>query len=377
MLEPSSQKPNFLIPQVSPTPAAPPPPMAQPPPPPPPPSLVRTYSGKLLSLLSERPSLRATSEFDSDSRVFFHKVSCKLFDNLASLKLSFINDSKREISEPQLMLTSKYLSIHYDPDEQNALIRTSFDVGPMLNFNVAHDLKAQQGEVSMYASLPSPGFGVQVSSSFPYSGLSLKKYPVIPVQPVFVVLTIVFKGATCALGIRILPRATIRFPMGEVTLEEREEADVLRTLSVKGILRGQILNGVCSAHYVDEELKLRYIYKVVIPHCYKSSASVPVYVQNFEFDQAMSFIPSISIPSNAVSFAFKRRLSPSDKLSYWYKLYSNNWSAVYKHTYKKSFKLKAGYDSEVRLGWASIWVGDKNGRARTAPMKMKVQFMLQ
>ncbi|MBA0621789.1 hypothetical protein Godav_007385 [Gossypium davidsonii] len=308
MLEPSSQKPNFLIPQVSPTPAAPPPPMAQPPPPPPPPSLVRTYSGKLLSLLSERPSLRATSEFDSDSRVFFHKVSCKLFDNLASLKLSFINDSKREISEPQLMLTSKYLSIHYDPDEQNALIRTSFDVGPMLNFNVAHDLKAQQGEVSMYASLPSPGFGVQVSSSFPYSGL---------------------------------PRATIRFPMGEVTLEEREEADVLRTLSVKGILR--------DGFDVFVELQ----------------------------DQAMSFIPSISIPSNAVSFAFKRRLSPSDKLSYWYKLYSNNWSAVYKHTYKKSFKLKAGYDSEVRLGWASIWVGDKNGRARTAPMKMKVQFMLQ
>ncbi|KAH1075328.1 hypothetical protein J1N35_027656 [Gossypium stocksii] len=318
MLEPSSQKPNFIIPQVSPTPAAPPPPMAQTPPP----SLVRTYSDKLLSLLFERPSLRATSDFDSDSRVFFHKVSCKLFDNLASLKLSFINDSKREISEPQLMLTSKYLSIHYDPDEQNALIRTSFDVGPMLNFNVAHDLKAQQGEVSMYASLPNPGFGVQVSSSFPYSGL---------------------------------PRATIRFPMGEVTLEEREEADVLRTLSVKGILRGQILNGVCSAHYVDEELKLRYIYK----------------------DQAMSFIPSISVPSNAVSFAFKRRLSPSDKLSYWYKLSSNNWSAVYKHTYKKSFKLKAGYDSEVRLGWASIWVGDKNGKARTAPMKMKVQFMLQ
>lgn len=139
MLEPSSQKHNFLIPQVSPTPAAPPPPMAQPPPPPP--SLVRTYSDKLLSLLSERPSLRATSAFDSDSRVFFHKVSCKLFDNLASLKLSFINDNKREISEPQLTLMSKYLSIHYDPDEQNALIRTSFDVGPMLNFNVAHDLK--------------------------------------------------------------------------------------------------------------------------------------------------------------------------------------------------------------------------------------------
>ncbi|KAK8484417.1 hypothetical protein V6N11_001674 [Hibiscus sabdariffa] len=94
-------------------------------------------------------------------------------------------------------------------------------------------------------------------------------------------------------------------------------------------------------------------------------------------DRLMSFIPSISIPSNAVSFAFKRRLTPRDKLSYWYKLDSNNWSAVYKHKYEKNFKFRAGYDSQVRLGWASIWVGDENGKAREAPMKMKVQFMLQ
>lgn len=148
----------------------------------------------------------------------------------------------------------------------------------------------------------------------------------------------------------------------------------------------------------------------------------------------MSFIPSISLPSNALSFAFKRRFSPSDKLrlelplsvnfgiclgivcaywlwmqcyfvfasdicgnifmgkqtskrilgmpesqrvlfhamsifievfsepvfvficSYWYNLDSDYWSAVYKHTYDKDFKFKAGYDSEVRLGWASLWV---------------------
>jgi len=31
-------------------------------------------------------------------------------------------------------------------------------------------------------------------------------------------------------------------------------------------------------------------------------------------DDALSFIPSISLPSNAASFAFKRRFSPSDKL---------------------------------------------------------------
>ncbi|OMO93553.1 hypothetical protein COLO4_16819 [Corchorus olitorius] len=315
MVEPSPQKPNYLIPPLSPPP---------PPPPPPPPLEPSPPSPKpnpFLSLLSHRPTLRVTSEFDSDSRVFFHKVSCKLFDNLAKLKLSFANNSKREISDPQLALTSKYLSIHYDPEEQNALIKSSFDVGPRLLFKAAHDVKAKQGEVAMVA-LAAPGYAVELSSPVPYAGL---------------------------------PKATFRFPMGEVSLEEREEEDVPRALSIDGILKGQFLNGVCAAIYKDEELKLRYSYK----------------------DGAMAFIPSISLPSNAASFAFKRRFNPSNKLSYWYNLDSNYWSAVYKHTYEKDFKFKAGYDSEVRLGWASLWIGDENGKAKTAPMKMKVQFMLQ
>lgn len=42
--------------------------------------------------------------------------------------------------------------------------------------------------------------------------------------------------------------------------------------------------------------------------------------------------------------------------SYWYNFDSNYWSAVYKHVHGKDFKFKAGYDSEVRLGWASLWV---------------------
>ncbi|XWS50303.1 hypothetical protein CRYUN_Cryun12cG0076700 [Craigia yunnanensis] len=322
MMEPSPQSLNYLIPPLAPPQSPPLEPPPQSPPPPPPLEPTPTKPNQFLSLLSKRPSLRVTSEFDSDSRVFFHKVSCKLFDNLAKLKLSFINNSKREISEPQLALTSKYLSIHYDPEEQYTLIKSSFDVGPMLHFKAAHDVKAQRGDVAMIANLADPSYAVEVSSPVPYVGL---------------------------------PKATIRFPMGEVTLEEREEEEVPRTFSINGILKGPILNGVCAAHYMDEELKLRYSYK----------------------DGAMSFIPSISLPSNALSFAFKRRVSPSDKLSYWYNLDSNYWSAVYKHTYDEDFKFKAGYDSEVRLGWASLWVGDENGKAKTAPMKMKVQFMLQ
>ncbi|MBA0588957.1 hypothetical protein Gorai_017733 [Gossypium raimondii] len=325
MLEPSSQTPDYLIsPITTPVPPSPPPPPTKP--------------NQFLSLISNRPSLRVTSEFDSDSRVFFHKVSCKLFDDLAKLKLSFVNNVKREISGSLLALTSKHLSIHYDPEEQNALIKTSFDVGPKLQFKAAHDVKAKRGEVAMVANVADPGYAVEVSSPVPY---------IVPSS---------FFSLIASVSIMLLkPKATIRFPTGEVTLEEREDEEVPRKLLINGILKGPILNGVGAAHYTDEELRLRYSYK----------------------DESLSFIPSISLPSNAVSFAFKRRFSPSDKLSYWYNFDSNCWSAVYKHTYDKDFKFKAGYDSEVRLGWASLWVGEENGKAKTAPMKMKVQFMLQ
>ncbi|XP_039051573.1 outer envelope pore protein 37, chloroplastic-like [Hibiscus syriacus] len=179
MLESSSQPPNYLI-----SPTTPPP---SPPPAPPP-----IKPNQFFSLISSRPSLRVTSEFDSDSR-FFQKV-------------------KRQISEPLLALTSKHLSIHKDPQEQNALIKSSFDVGPKLHFKVAHDVK---------------------------------------------------------------PKATIRFLTGEVTLEEKEEEEeeVSRKLLINGILKGPILNGVGAAHYTDKELKLRYSYKVIFSSALQATVS--------------------------------------------------------------------------------------------------------
>lgn len=60
------------------------------------------------------------------------------------------------------------------------------------------------------------------------------------------------------------PKATIRFPTGEVTLEEKEDEEVPRKLLINGILKGPILNGVGAAHYTDEELRLRYSYKVIL-----------------------------------------------------------------------------------------------------------------
>ncbi|KAK7376382.1 hypothetical protein VNO78_34666 [Psophocarpus tetragonolobus] len=269
-----------------------------------------------------RPPLRVTSEFDSESAVFFHKISCKLLDSLAKFKFSFNHNGKGDISEPQFSFISKHLSLHYDLEDHNALVKTSIDVGPRLQLTAAHDVKAQQGEVTMLANVADPGYSLELSTPVPSVGL---------------------------------PKATFRFPLGEVSLQEKEEEEAKNLLSVSGILKGQLLNGFGSAQYKDEELKLRYGYK----------------------DNEMSFLPILSLPSNALSFSFKRRFGPSDKLSYWYNCDSDYWSAVYKRTYGKDFKFKAGYDSEVRLGWASLWVGDEGGKAKAAPMQMKVQFMLQ
>ncbi|XP_057419409.1 outer envelope pore protein 37, chloroplastic [Lotus japonicus] len=306
-MESGAGNPNYV---VAPAPTDPPPPQL-------------THSRRPILSFPTRPAVRVTTEFDSESAVFFNKISCKFLDSLAKLKFSFHNNSKGDISEPQISFVSKNLSLHYDLEDHNALVKSSIDVGPRFQLKAAHDVKAQQGEVAMVANLANPGYALELSTAVPSVGL---------------------------------PKATFRFPVGEVSLQEKEEEEVNNNLlSVSGILKGRFLNGVCTAQYKDDDLKLGYCYK----------------------DDELSFHPVFSLPSNALTFAFKRQLGPSDKLSYWYNCDSNYWSAVYKHTYGKDFKFKAGYDSEVRLGWASLWVGDEGGKAKTAPMKMKVQFMLQ
>lgn len=270
----------------------------------------------------KRPPLRLTTEYDSESQLFFNKLSSKLFDGIAKLKVSFQNDQNGEISYPQLGFLTKHFSLLYDLESKNALLSGNFDVNKRLQVKATHDVKEQQGVVSMITNLTDPAYKLELSSNVPSIGL---------------------------------PRATLKFPNGEVSVEEKENEDLKKELSLNAILKGQLMNGVCTAIYSDNILNLRYAYK----------------------DEELSLIPSVSLPSNTLSVAFKRRFNPSNKLSYWYHFDSNAWSTVYKHTVSKDLKFKSGYDSEARLGWASLWVGDESGTAKSAPMKMKVQFMLQ
>ncbi|THG10350.1 hypothetical protein TEA_004158 [Camellia sinensis var. sinensis] len=234
---------------------------------PPPPPLPPTDGGGGFLSLPRRPGIRLTTEFDSDSSIFFNKISCKLLDSLAKLKLSFQNNDKGEISEPQLALTSKYLSLHYDLEEHNALIKSSFDVGPALHLRAAHDVKAQQGEVAIVADLAGPAYKFELVSAVPSVGL---------------------------------PKATFNFPLGEISLEEKEEEEVKKMLSINGIVKGHLLNGVCTAQYEDENINLRYLYKVGDESGKAKTAPMKAKIQ------FMLQVPQDDIKSSALMFRVKK-----------------------------------------------------------------------
>lgn len=81
------------------------------------------------------------------------------------------------------------------------------------------------------------------------------------------------------------PKATLKFPLGEVSVEEKEEEEAKRILSINGIAKSQILNGLCTAQYADEDLKLRYSYKVSISLLWFSTFGV------FQLHKRESWVP--------------------------------------------------------------------------------------
>ncbi|PKU79985.1 outer envelope pore protein 37, chloroplastic-like [Dendrobium catenatum] len=90
---------------------------------------------------NRRPPLRFTTEFDSEGPLFLHKVSCKFFDSLAKLKFSFQNNTKGEIFCPQLGFITKNLSVLYDFESRNALLRGSLDLGQNLQLRTTYDVQ--------------------------------------------------------------------------------------------------------------------------------------------------------------------------------------------------------------------------------------------
>ncbi|RRT63695.1 hypothetical protein BHE74_00018576 [Ensete ventricosum] len=228
---PSIPSPNSatilpLLPPLPPPPLAPPPPSCHPAEQRP--AVPSAAGGRFSSFRC--PAMRVTSEFDSESSVFFHKVSCKLFDSLAKIKFSFQNDRGGQIAYPQLGFLTKHFCALYDLESHNALLKGSFDIANFLQVRATHDVKEQKGGVAIITSLANPLYKLEISSSVPSVGL---------------------------------PKTTVQFPLGEVSVE-RKDQETEKALSISGILKGELLNGVCTALYGDEDLSVRYCYKVII-----------------------------------------------------------------------------------------------------------------
>ncbi|KAL6952241.1 hypothetical protein U1Q18_047101 [Sarracenia purpurea var. burkii] len=130
--------------------------------------------------------------------------------------------------------------------------------------------RSQQGEVAIVADLASPSYKLELSSAVQSVGL-------------------------------LQPKATFKFPLGEVSLEEKVEEEAKRMLSINGIVKGHLLNGVCTAQYRDEGLNLRYVYKVGDEYGKAKSAPMKTKVQ------FMLQVPQDDIKSSALMFRVKKR----------------------------------------------------------------------
>ncbi|XP_066355751.1 outer envelope pore protein 37, chloroplastic-like isoform X1 [Miscanthus floridulus] len=325
-------------------------------------------------LLRRLPPVRVTSEFDSERRLFSHRLSCRVLDGVAKLRLRVSHGAGGggiPWGPPEVGLMARNFSVVVDPATRGAVLRGATDLAGSLRLRASHNTKnCQTGEQS-YIHVGCSALCLSMSCNYEYdksivSCIQLDrcfqfKYHSRKEQQGEVAITANLRDSPCKIELSSLvppnglPRATFFFPNGEVSIKEKILDEGNRILSVNGLVKSRVLNGVCTAVYNDNAMNIKYRYK----------------------DDEISFVPSISLPSNSLSFAFKRQLTPLDKLSYWYNFDTNYWSAIYKHKANKHLKWKAGYESDNRLGWASLWVGDAGGSTKEVPFKAKVQLTLK
>ena len=107
--------------------------------------------------------------------------------------------------------------------------------------------------------------------------------------------------------------------MGELKLEE-EQREWGTALSVNGLIGTKLLNGLVLAEYRDEELNLKYKYKVYFlyiiwsQNLFYTSSNGRLTAEAFIQDEELTIAPSISLPSQSLSLAFKRQFDQANKL---------------------------------------------------------------
>lgn len=93
------------------------------------------------------------------------------------------------------------------------------------------------------------------------------------------------------------PRATFHFPIGQVSVEERRNEDDEKVLSVYGIGKSDFLDGVLTAQYDENDLNLRY--------CYKVSYLMLFFVMFFGLPVKFDSVDTFSVAGQRINFSSK------------------------------------------------------------------------
>lgn len=94
-------------------------------------------------LLRRRPAVRVTSEFDSERRLFSHRLSCRVLDGLAKLRLRLHHGAAGGGSPPEVALLARNFSVVIDTASRGAVLRGAADLAGSLRLRAAHNTKVR------------------------------------------------------------------------------------------------------------------------------------------------------------------------------------------------------------------------------------------
>ncbi|CAI7859419.1 unnamed protein product [Closterium sp. NIES-53] len=264
--------------------------------------------------------MKISSEFDSEEKVFMNKAAVRLFDGFAKIKASCQTTLRGEWCYPLVSVATKHMTVDYDVDGKNALVRLS------------------------PSSLP------PFAPRLPPPHLPYKASPP-PKSAEFILDSAVGNYIPSTLA-----KATLLFPRGDLRFVD-ESCEYEESKGLSGSLSANVLKGLAMASFSqgDSAINLRYHFK----------------------NDIITVAPSLSWPSNHMHLTFKRRFNDHHKVSMSYEVQELNYSAVYKYKPRDHVKGKLGYDKAAGLAWGSLWLGNESDGCSGTPMKTKTQLMVQ
>ncbi|KAE8773623.1 outer envelope pore protein 37, chloroplastic-like [Hordeum vulgare] len=93
--------------------------------------------------LRGRPPIRVTSEFDSERQLFSHRISCRVLNGLAKLRLRLHHGAAGGAPTSEVALIARNFSAIVDTASRGAVLRGTADLAGSLHLRAAHNTKVR------------------------------------------------------------------------------------------------------------------------------------------------------------------------------------------------------------------------------------------